>query len=163
MGLDERRLEREAGPAPERARLVLSGVTDGDVDAGQALVELMRGRNLAGDEAEVLAQAGRDHGGRHVERQPRRHLREDDGGEREEEVAVGLGGLPLQDVGHFREARGTLLGVAVNHGSRGSWSRRVGAGPGGPARTASGFGDGTRAGAGNRGNAGGRGRVALLP
>ncbi len=105
----------EPGAAAEGAGLVLRGVGDRDVDARQALVELVGGRHLAHDEAEVEEEARGHRGGRKLEGQPRRHAREEDRGEAEQELAVLRRGLPLQDLRHLREPRGPLLGIAVHH------------------------------------------------
>ena len=40
---------------------------------------------------------------------------EEDRGQAQDEVAVLGRGLPLQDLGHLREPRGPLLGIAVHH------------------------------------------------
>ncbi len=113
--LDDRGLERQPRPAAEGTRLLLAGVAHRDVDAGQALVELVAGRHLAHHEAEVVDEARGDHRGGEVEGETGRHPLEEDRGEGRQEVAVLRRGLPRQDLRHLREPGGTLLGIALDH------------------------------------------------
>ena len=113
--LEDRRLERQPPAAPERAGLVLGGVPDRHVDPRQALVELVRRGHLLRHEAEVRGEPRGHHRRRQVEREPGRHVREEDRGDAQQQLEVLGRGLPLQDLRHLREPCRTLVRVAVHH------------------------------------------------
>ena len=86
VGLHHRDLGGEAvgGALRDPSRRV--GVARGDVDARHALVELGGGRDLAGDEAEVVADAGDERIGGEAEGDAIGRLREHHGGEPEQQI-----------------------------------------------------------------------------
>ena len=112
VGLDDRHLVRRS----LGARLGVVGVADGDVQPGQALVQLDGRRHRARDEAEDAGQPRRDHLGREPQRQGVRHVAVDDGREGEEQVAIGVRRGAADVIEDAGKRRDPALRVGGDHG-----------------------------------------------
>ncbi len=113
--LDVRRLEGDALGGAHRRRFLFVRVARGDVDAGKALVELDRVRDLAGDETEGGEHARRQclHG--QVQGDAVRHAGKDDGREGEDQVAVLGRGATGEDALELHQTGRPPPGVGGDH------------------------------------------------
>ena len=111
---------------PSARGLGVVGVADGDVQPGQALVELDGRRHRARDEAEDAGQPRRDHLGREPQRQGVRHVAVDDGREGEEQVAIGVGRGAADVIEDAGKRRDPALRVGGDHGPSGAPNPRRG-------------------------------------
>ena len=112
VGLDDRHFVRRS----LGARLGVVGVADGDVQPGQALVQLDGRRHRARDEAEDAGQPRRDHVGGEPQRQGVRHVAVDDGREGEEQVAIGVRRGAADVIEDAGKRRDPALRVGGDHG-----------------------------------------------
>ena len=104
VGLHHRGLARQHLPPAPRRRLFGTGIRRLHVDAGEPLVELGRGRDLAGHETEVGEQARGQHFRPQAQDETVGHLLEHHRGQGEHEVAVLRSRLRAQHLEGEREA-----------------------------------------------------------